>query len=641
MSFLHSLFENEELFLLERRDFNPMYQKFATALQRDVHNITQRKPDDIKTDRGEVWGYWEWKNITQHTSSTFTSPVPGRNVTTHRTERTTWFLKRARIPFAIIAMKYIGNILMHDDQMGFGISEFAEKFKNSIKVIREWINALEGETSDEMLSLSAHFSVNMKESNPALWEATKYGTEHTLFNFRHYQTIQYHRITEYDFTGKSTRTVLNDLKQLEEEYKTLQKEDDRYIYEDEMEDDVKVLIDFNDGFAWYDLQTSVSDDEARTMRHCCTDPRTQYEGTVYSLREKAKRKGKWAYKPHATFMVKGKTLYEMKGFGNDKPNEKLHKYIVPLLESKYVEQVVGGGYMQHKNFSVLDLPENIRKPLIKKKPGILSFSEALKVFGPKSEEFKSKVHTAATKNYGFKYDKEYDGYIIHTYKNLKEYIDEHIHEDSKYIANMFTGDYDHYEHYFHNYSMKELPYSAGEIAGWCDDDNKDYIIRYAFNNYAEDLEDLNIDRENARDSITEIIKLLMVEDDQFQDHLVYSMNEGDRVGAESEMYEAFKDNAFGKEVLPYNDESDVSFDVATLVDGKVWQAQFNWDVPVAIIANHSTMATYINDHSEEIEDEQSVRGEIKIEQPHYGWSGHDSSVTEEDFSTMLRDRLSE
>lgn len=612
-----------------------MFQRFVQAFYKDIKTFAPNTTPE-KTDARHL-RLDEWNEAVKRTSSTFTSPVPGRNVTTHRTERSTWFLKRVRIAIALLCMATFRDKTLTLIDQNVDISRTKDIFKNSINVINQWIDDLEGTRADEMTLLSSMFSVNMSSPDPAEWKGTEYGYQNVLMKFSHYQTIQYHKMVEYDFTGKSTRQVLDALSALDQEYKTEQKEDDRYIDEREMEDDVKVLIDFNDGFAWYDLQTSVSDDEARTMRHCCTDPRTEDGGTVYSLREKVKRKGRWAYKPHATFMIKEKALYEMKGFGNDKPNEKFHKYIVPLLESKYVEDIIGGGYMAGKNFSVLDLPEKIRKPLVKKKPGLLTMLEASKVFGPTSNEFKAKVHSSATKTYDFKYDKKYDGYILKVYKDQDEYWDEHLHKDSEYILEYYRGDR-HFEHFDYDYNANEIPFDAGDLAGWCDDDDKKHIIQYAIENQSDAIEAQEIDVTG----IEEVIILLIEEDEDFRNHVVWSVQDGDRIGAESQMTEALRNTTFGTEVVYFDEDSisgDAKFDVASLADGKVWQASFNWDVPVAIISDHQNMAKLITNYSEELDEGTDVHGKVKVEEPHYGWQDNDEDATREYFINMLQDNL--
>jgi len=204
----------------------------------------------------------------------------------------------------------------------------------------------------------------------------------------HYASLEYPPIDQYNVTGRSWETALIDLRSLETKWTQEMGADDRYILISQMTDNIKVLIDFNDGFAWYDLQTGSSRDEGRTMRHCCTDPRTSGTGgTVYSLREMVKRKGKEWLKPVATFMTKDKVLYEMKGFGNAKPDSKYHKYIAKLLESDYVEGIVGGGYSAATNFTLSDLPEAQARTLAKMKPNLIEPDRVLDYFKEGTEDF--------------------------------------------------------------------------------------------------------------------------------------------------------------------------------------------------------------------------------------------------------------
>jgi len=84
-----------------------------------------------------------------------------------------------------------------------------------------------------------------------------------------------------------------------------------------------VIIEFDDGYYWIDLQTTYSRDEADAMGHCGN---TNEGDTLLSLRDKNKS-------PHVTVAwdSKEKIIYQMKGRQNKKPVEKYHKYIYRFL----------------------------------------------------------------------------------------------------------------------------------------------------------------------------------------------------------------------------------------------------------------------------------------------------------------------
>jgi hypothetical protein len=74
-------------------------------------------------------------------------------------------------------------------------------------------------------------------------------------------------------------------------------------------------------------------------------------------------------KPNLTFILKsGEFLGEMKGRGNQKPQEKYHSYIMELLlykkNGKYlVSGIEGGGYAPERNFDLEDLSDQLLKQL--------------------------------------------------------------------------------------------------------------------------------------------------------------------------------------------------------------------------------------------------------------------------------------
>lgn len=92
-----------------------------------------------------------------------------------------------------------------------------------------------------------------------------------------------------------------------------------------------ILMTFDDGYYWIDLETTSSREEADAMGHCGT---TNYGKTLYSLRKKQS--------PHVTSAIGGEydTIYQMKGRNNERPIEKYHKYIFELLSYPNVSENV-------------------------------------------------------------------------------------------------------------------------------------------------------------------------------------------------------------------------------------------------------------------------------------------------------------
>ena len=124
-----------------------------------------------------------------------------------------------------------------------------------------------------------------------------------------------------------------------QQYKTLKEAGDRA---NEWHDNIKatgvvinekgtVLMTFEDGHYWIDLETNSDEDEANAMGHCGT---TTYGDTLYSLRRKQS--------PHVTTAIKSSEgeIFQMKGRNNEKPTEKYHSYIVELLSYPNVSENV-------------------------------------------------------------------------------------------------------------------------------------------------------------------------------------------------------------------------------------------------------------------------------------------------------------
>jgi hypothetical protein len=102
------------------------------------------------------------------------------------------------------------------------------------------------------------------------------------------------------------------------------------------------------------------------MGHCGNRANPKPGDSLLSLRQM--RSGMRA--PHLTFIYNknSKTLGEMKGRANAKPNAKYHEFIVQLLikmpDPINIEYLNGSGYNAGNNFSLNDLNEQHFKQLV-------------------------------------------------------------------------------------------------------------------------------------------------------------------------------------------------------------------------------------------------------------------------------------
>ena len=125
----------------------------------------------------------------------------------------------------------------------------------------------------------------------------------------------------------------------------------------------KPIIKFPNGWSWVDLEKHSCPIEGATMGHCGNSG-GKTSDKILSLRDEKNV-------PHLTFIDVGNgVLGEMKGRQNSKPKKEYHPYIIKLLESPYVNKILGGGYNEINNFNLYDLDEDERNKLIAKKPNL-------------------------------------------------------------------------------------------------------------------------------------------------------------------------------------------------------------------------------------------------------------------------------
>ena len=219
-------------------------------------------------------------------------------------------------------------------------------------------------------------SVDLLDSRP--------GTEFPLQprvirgDLQHFESINYEPMHDYQFGWKSFTIIKGSLKAFEEHWasrakRILSHDDDDYK-------DIEKVLEFDNGWAWWNLRRPHCEREGEAMGHCGNDyDNMREEDEVLSLREPMGTKdeaGFEEWKPHLTFIFDTKkgTLSEMKGFKNNKPEPKYHRFIVPLLQQDWVQGIALRAHQHEKenNFFVSDLDKEIASNLIQEKPGLLT-----------------------------------------------------------------------------------------------------------------------------------------------------------------------------------------------------------------------------------------------------------------------------
>lgn len=202
-------------------------------------------------------------------------------------------------------------------------------------------------------------------------------------------------LSDMVWDAQTPKELIDQSTQLEKEYNDTK--DANSVPKTEDKQGATKLIDFGNGYAWWNLGQSCDREEGQAMGHCGNNQgRMREDDEVLSLRKRVVRYNKEVDIPCLTFILNNGELGEMKGRGNDKPAKQYHKYIIQLLLSKYVDTIKGGGYAPQSNFKLTDLTEDEQEYVLSKKPDII----AEKTFYEKVE---------AIRDYGVYGDFEQDG----------------------------------------------------------------------------------------------------------------------------------------------------------------------------------------------------------------------------------------
>lgn len=194
-------------------------------------------------------------------------------------------------------------------------------------------------------------------------------------NLAHYLSLPIPEIQNFRFEKQHTYVwVIMHFIEIEERWRSSNQGAERIVPEQGTK-----IMEFGDGFAWYDLEDASCDAEGDSMKHCGNSPSaSDPDQTIFSLREKTE----FGLIPHLTFVyhIREKGLGERKGYGNSKPAAKYHKYIEALIMEPYIEYFFDDrSYMPEEDFQITDLPN--WKQIWNQKPGLLTFEQYIDVAG--------------------------------------------------------------------------------------------------------------------------------------------------------------------------------------------------------------------------------------------------------------------
>ncbi len=443
----------------------------------------------------------------------------------------------------------------------------------------------------------------------------------------HWLGMPYSKIQNYTF-AKSMNETFADLTALEKEYK------DRARGLMTMEEGDQIIIRLPDNYVWVLLSRGYCDKEASAMGHC-GNAGAKYGDQIISLRRiKDTIDGVPFMEPCLTFILNsdGK-LGEMKGRGNDKPAARYHDQIVELLRNPIVKGIRGGGYMPKNNFSLDDLPDDVKEKLLDTHPHLggwqARLQKAMKAGGvseafltelvagvKESNEWTSKAHATE------------DGNIV-VYE-WSEGIDEMIEEmsDDEHTKEVAKNEYD-----FESYDNP----SDDRIENFMDSMPVQYQIILG-KIVIDQMEASGADEDEIDDfdptDMGEVLSKLEEYQSDLYDALQTATLTGETYGAESDAHDylvkavaSFKPK-MGKIVYPtYEHEG---------------RTGWTWDSPVKLVLTPEEAAKLADESSDngdefEYDDDRDLKSvmfpdeKLEINQPYYGYSGFDEDAAMDRF----------
>jgi hypothetical protein len=455
-------------------------------------------------------------------------------------------------------------------------------------------------------------------------------------NVEHFLSLPIPAIQSYTWNKQKDEEIFDYFLKLEDGWKETQKGKIRYT-EQPLDEDVTVLIKFNDGFYWLDLERPYCDLEGKSMGHCGNS--AARDGSVLSLRKLIKPSGNkdtWMWEPHATFIHSDEGyLGEMKGRNNEKVVAKYHPYIIELLKHKvttsskgtqsyFIKGLRGGGYKPEANFSLNDLSEELYDGLIEARPDLDTFSNRFKKEGLTEDLMKD----LQEKNpLGTKLEFNENVVVIDTAKDLVGFMEEHGakdrrgNSDAEYAAKIYSGEetLDFYE----SPNDSEL---EDIVSGWFDEDKlREYLVRILGEEKVTEWEDDNL-------NITDLIK---EEAEELYDAIERSYSRGYDWGTSEEIGKAIKKALKDFEIITSSSYDDDVY-------GSCYILGEPHDEPIKIAMTVDKFCKLIDEHSANIE-ENGYKFKVEVNQPYYGWNNFDDrgvveSLDDDGYKHLLNTR---
>lgn len=250
----------------------------------------------------------------------------------------------------------------------------------------QWANTNMEKATAEMAQKAGISTTDVRNQVEFFGSAKFANSMHHFLSYVDSTTDNYiQQIDAVQFLWQTPSQLQQILEEAEQEW--IDGRDNEMSHAEDSYDQPKKLIDFGDGFAWWDLGVQFCDAEGKAMGHCGNNSYMKKDGDhLLSLRHETTRGGKRYHTPYLTFILDADNrLGEMKGRGNDKPAARYHPYIIALLKLPIIEGIKGGGYKPENNFSIRDLDPETQAELIKANPELETLTDKFKRLGPVPE----------------------------------------------------------------------------------------------------------------------------------------------------------------------------------------------------------------------------------------------------------------
>lgn len=440
------------------------------------------------------------------------------------------------------------------------------------------------------------------------------------------------KIQNYTWSNESPADLLGIFREYEREWQEQSTDSGVSIMDGD-----SLLISFDGGSkAWWLLARGACRDEADAMGHCGNVPSQKSGDRIISFRLKGENN---LWTPKLTFILhKDGYLGEMKGRANEKPAPRYHPYIVELLKNDIIKGIRGGGYAAENNFSVSDLPDNIREKLIDQKPSLGTLVDLIKKMGLTNPEVLSRIKNIFDESIGYKsFNDETGEIIIQEWNDANDLVQSHGTRNAKRIGEIVSGDSD-------------LNWDSYETEDSAIRDFLQTIVNKERKEKKNDTVELRIKewlKENEPSYNPEEDDWIEFVMDNEVDPVItatkWAIDDGNRAGAESEMYKYFYDAVgdYGTDGdlrigdLKYTRKEDGSIDYW----GKIQLVVTAKDIAKIMQSENFDDDEELADHLADIDNNGYFDKELDITEPYYGFSGYDESAAIERFYEHLNEQL--